>query len=73
MIQSGVDDDDEFEDQSILDTQMQDLAVLARVDVENSLNMLRNALLNTATRLQQKVGGNNNNVATSMDARYFQH
>ncbi len=65
LVQSGVDDDDEFEDQSILDTQMQDLAVLARVDVENSLNMLRNALLNTATRLQQKVGGNNNNVATS--------
>eukprot|EP00942_MAST-04A_sp_MAST-4A-sp1_P009244 g9244.t1 len=65
LVQSGVDDDDEFEDQSILDTQMQDLAVLARVDVENSLNMLRNALLNTATRLQQKVGGNNINVATS--------
>ncbi len=62
LVQTGVDDDDEFEDPSLLDAQMQDLAVLARVDVRNSLSMLRNALLNAARRLQQNVGDSNTNV-----------
>ena len=54
-MQAGIDDDDEFEDFSVLDTQMQDLAVIARMDANGNLNLLRNKLVSTATSLQQQV------------------
>jgi hypothetical protein len=57
LVLLGLDDDDEFEDVSALDSQMTDLGFLARVDATSALQSMRKILGSTASKLGFLQGG----------------